>query len=272
MKKEYEKFIELIDTLPNNVLFIKETGRDVVDFPQHHHAKHQIIYTLFGTLRIEIGDTSYFVPERHIAWIPPNTEHKLSSYNHQISLQMIYWNHPNISNDSFAVFRINTFISENIKFIVRNIDFVKFNEHPEIYNYSISFLSLLPAMGMEYQTPLSSILIPEDIRLKGVLDFILNHLQDDLSMERVASQFGFSVRNLSRLFLKFGSRFTQYVNYQRVTRAIELLADRDKSIEQIAYEVGFSSPNTFNRVFKQIIGTSPTLFCKTLLSLNESSE
>ena len=45
-------------------------------------------------------------------------------------------------------------------------------------------------------------------------------------------------------------------------RAIELFADGGKTMQQIAYEVGFSTPNNFNRVFRQITGMSPHNFVK----------
>lgn len=34
-------------------------------------------------LHVEIGSESYFVPEKHIAWIPQGAEHKLSSNSRQ---------------------------------------------------------------------------------------------------------------------------------------------------------------------------------------------
>ncbi|MDE7190471.1 MAG: AraC family transcriptional regulator, partial [Muribaculaceae bacterium] len=135
-------------------------------------------------------------------------------------------------------------------------------EQPKLYDYCISFLNLFPATGERYKTPLRALVIPDDIRLQAILKYINEHLDEELGMERVASQFGFSVRNLSRLFRKSGIRFTDYVNYQRITRAIEMFADRDKTMQEIAYETGFSTPGNFNRVFKQITGTKPSTFCK----------
>lgn len=45
-------------------------------------------------------------------------------------------------------------------------------------------------------------------------------------------------------------------------RAIELFADGGKTMQQIAYEVGFATSNHFNRVFRQITGVSPNAFVK----------
>ncbi|MDE6842904.1 MAG: AraC family transcriptional regulator [Muribaculaceae bacterium] len=262
MSKEQEDYVDSINQSPDNEIFIKETGREIVDLPQHWHTKHQIIHTLSGTLRIQVEDKVYFVPENHIALIPKNIVHKLSSNNRQISLQMIYCDLLSSSKDIFSVYNTNTFILVNLKFIARNPGVIRRSEQPKLYDYCISFLNLFPATGERYKTPLRALVIPDDIRLQAILKYINEHLDEELGMERVASQFGFSVRNLSRLFRKSGIRFTDYVNYQRITRAIEMFADRDKTIQEIAYETGFSTPGNFNRVFKQITGTNPSTFCK----------
>ena len=96
------------------------------------------------------------------------------------------------------------------------------------------------------------------------LDYIKANLNQDLSIEHVAFCFGFSVRNLTRLFTNSGIRFVHYLNYLRIVRAIEILTDNAMNIEQTAYEVGFNSPNSFGRVFKQITGESPSDYIKKL--------
>ena len=98
-----------------------------------------------------------------------------------------------------------------------------------------------------------------------VLDYIKANLNQDLSIEHVAFCFGFSVRNLTRLFTNSGIRFVHYLNYLRIVRAIEILTDNAMNIEQTAYEVGFNSPNSFGRVFKQITGESPSELYKKAL-------
>lgn len=49
-------------------------------------------------------------------------------------------------------------------------------------------------------------------------------------------------------------------NDQRIVRAIEILTDNVLNIEQTAYEVGFNSPNSFTRVFKQVTGEPPSAY------------
>lgn len=267
MNTEQQEYIDFINQSPDNEIFIKETGREGISLAGHSHDKHQIVYTFSGTLHIQIGTASYFVPERHIAWIPGNIEHKLSSNNRQISLQIFYCALSLPERDTgqpFAIYNANTIILENLKFISSSGSVIRKSQQADLYDYAISFFRLLPEMSQGYKIPLQALVIPDDARLLSVLRYINEHLHEELSMERLAGQFGFSVRNLSRLFLNSGIRFSNYLNYQRVTRAIELFVDGDKTMQQIAYEAGFNTPNNFNRVFKQTLGVSPGTFCKKI--------
>lgn len=265
MNTEQQNYIAEINQSPDNEIHIKKTGQEGISLPQHSHGKYQIIYTLSGTLHIQIGVTNYFVPEQHIAWIPKNAEHELSSNNRQISLQIFYCSlhlPPKDIRQQFSIHNTNGIILENLKFISSGRSVIRKTEQTDLYNYAISFFKLLPAMNQSYKIPFQALVIPDDTRLRPVLNFIIKHSGEELSIEYVARQFGFSVRNLSRLLLKSDIRFSSYLNYQRITRAIELFTDRNKTMQQIAYEVGFNTPNNFNRVFKQIMGVNPSVFCK----------
>lgn len=264
MNSEQQAYIDFINQSSHKELDIKKTGREGISLPVHSHDKHQIIYTFSGTLRIQIGTTNYFVPEQHLAWIPRNMEHQLSSNNRQISLLMFYvaLNLPEEdTRQQFAIYNTNTIILENLKFISSAEGLIRELEQPDLYLYALSFFRLLPTMSQGCKIPLQALAILDDVRLHPVLHYITEHIGEKLKIEQVAYSFGFSVRNLSRLMLASGIRFSTYLNYQRITRAIELFADRDKTMQQIAYEVGFNTPNNFNRVFKQLTGVNPSTFC-----------
>jgi AraC-like DNA-binding protein len=55
-----------------------------------------------------------------------------------------------------------------------------------------------------------------------------------------------------------GLNFTDYVSRIRVEKAKNLLLNHNLRVSEIAYEVGFQSLTHFNRVFKKVMGQSPT--------------
>lgn len=70
MNTEQQEYISLISRSTHDDILIKKTGWEAINFQEHAHEKFQIIYTLSGTLHVETGGVNYFVPEKHIAWIP----------------------------------------------------------------------------------------------------------------------------------------------------------------------------------------------------------
>lgn len=90
MNEEQRRYLAHIGESDTEEILIKRTGWEAINLPTHAHEKFQIIYTLSGTLHIKIGSNNYFVPERHLAWIPSRTKHKVSSNSRQVSLTVFY--------------------------------------------------------------------------------------------------------------------------------------------------------------------------------------
>lgn len=256
-----EKHINLIEKISANDILIKVTGLEEINLLVHKHNKHQIIYILSGTLHIEVDGNNYFVTEKHLIWIPCEISHRLSSNNRQISLLVAYFFIEKQENDNFSIYSTNEMIARNLQFI-SNSKYINRQRNPEIFLFTKSFFKLLPQICIKATFPTQPFIITKDSRLLPILEYIKININQDLSIENVASHFGFSVRNLTRLFTNSRIRFVHYLHYQRIIRAIEILTDNTMTIEQIAYEVGFNSPNSFSRVFKQITGESPTTYIK----------
>ncbi|MFI8182883.1 AraC family transcriptional regulator [Actinacidiphila glaucinigra] len=60
----------------------------------------------------------------------------------------------------------------------------------------------------------------------------------------------------------FGETPHRYLQRRRVERAMFLLRESDRSVTDICFEVGFGSPGTFSRTFRDIVGTSPRAYRK----------
>jgi len=59
---------------------------------------------------------------------------------------------------------------------------------------------------------------------------------------------------------------SDYIQSLRFKKAIELMADSNRNISDIAYEVGFTDPNYFSKVFKKVYKKTPTVYRKELLA------
>jgi AraC-like DNA-binding protein len=89
--------------------------------------------------------------------------------------------------------------------------------------------------------------------------FIEEHHTEELSLGQVAQAVHTSVFYFCKLFKKAtGLNFTEFVSRTRVEKAKNLLLNPNLRVSEIAYEVGFQSLTHFNRIFKKIVGQSPT--------------
>jgi AraC-like DNA-binding protein len=89
--------------------------------------------------------------------------------------------------------------------------------------------------------------------------FIEEHQAEDLSLGQVAAAVHSSKFYFCKIFKKAaGVSFTGYLSRVRTERAKNLLLNPNLRVSEIAYEVGFQSLTHFNRVFKRILGQSPT--------------
>jgi len=72
---------------------------------------------------------------------------------------------------------------------------------------------------------------------------------------------------LSREFSKYFDNmgFGEYVRRLRIEKAIQLMEDKTYTLTEIAYTSGFSDQSHFTRIFRQVMGASPSAYRKTML-------
>ena len=98
-------------------------------------------------------------------------------------------------------------------------------------------------------------------RLGQIQSFCELHYREEISLKRAANVIGLKGTYFSTFFSnKVGVGFANWLNYLRVTHAEELLLSDDRSIKDVAKQVGFGSYSTFDRAFKQCTGTTPSAY------------
>lgn len=96
-------------------------------------------------------------------------------------------------------------------------------------------------------------------KLAIAFEYIDAHYTEDVSLDDVAFVAGFSKFHFSRLFKQCsGQNLHEYLCYKRIKASEILLLKPELSITEIAFQSGFSSLSTFNRIFKSINNCSPT--------------
>ncbi len=99
--------------------------------------------------------------------------------------------------------------------------------------------------------------------LKTVVDFIRDHLDQNLKTEELASQVDLSSTQLDRRMRRvFRLSTKQYVMKCRVDRARQLLEQTDTSLPAIALQCGFSDQSAFTRYFGSAVNLTPLAYRK----------
>ncbi len=108
--------------------------------------------------------------------------------------------------------------------------------------------------------------------IEALKDFMVKnepYLDSSLTIQNLAEQVNMPVKDLSTLInLYMDKHFFDFVNEYRIEKAIQILKDpsqKQLTVLEILYQVGFNSKSSFNTSFKKYTGKTPTDFRKEAL-------
>lgn len=91
-----------------------------------------------------------------------------------------------------------------------------------------------------------------------IIDWIEEHLDDGINIEAVAARSGYSKWHLQRAFKeKKGMTLGTFIRCRRLDEAAKSLVSSHKTIMTISMDLGFSSQQCFQRVFKKHFNVTP---------------
>lgn len=103
----------------------------------------------------------------------------------------------------------------------------------------------------------------EDYRIAEIKQYVEQHYQEPLELSDIARRFNFSYSYLSAYFSQTAKEgFSEYLNKVRIEHACRLLESSRISIASVGSNVGYSDHSYFCRVFKKIVGETPTSYRK----------
>jgi len=96
-------------------------------------------------------------------------------------------------------------------------------------------------------------------RQEWIRDFIESSYMRDLSIQEISGRMGYSEVYFCKLFKQyFGVSFVSYLTDFRIRKACAFLKETDQSVRRIGCLVGYEDSNYFTKVFRRIMGKTPT--------------
>jgi AraC-like DNA-binding protein len=241
----------------------KGEGTLVVDNNMYTFGPNQIYYIGTNQPHVFKSDPIYFVA-KSIRKVQSLTIH----FNPQGNLKGLFDLEEMQSIHSFLQKRNKGFIipEESVSDIAHKMQLVSKNKGIEQLAYFIDllkkFISIPKLKELSNLSGLSSVSEYDGIRLSNIYNFILANHDKQITLDDVAKQAHMTPQAFCRYFKKRTLHtFVSFLNEVRINEACKKLTTSDLdsvSISNIAYNCGFNTITNFNRVFKSVIGKSPS--------------
>jgi AraC-like DNA-binding protein len=105
----------------------------------------------------------------------------------------------------------------------------------------------------------------EPAQITHARELIAAQYQENVTLAMISKQVGMSMFSFCKKFKQAtGANYVDFVSRVRLEKAKNLLLNPQYRVSEIGFEVGFKSLTHFNRVFKRIVGESPTEYRRQL--------
>ena len=267
-------------TYPENTSIRIWSGNVPDDYEQHFHSAVEVILPLKGEVTVCAVEEEYHVQAGEVIIIPAGCSHSLHMGGGSQRELVLYEMNGVFTLKEFSALRQMManpiFLNEGhpCQERVREIfmELIRVNRSDSLLrnmrNYA-QLLEIYALLGENYLTTSATAAEMNSLQrhLSGedafnrALDHLNKNYMDDMTLDTLAAYAGFSRYTLSRMFRQHtGSTFTQYLSKRRVDMAMELLSSTRLPVTQVALQCGFNSIATFNRVFREIKGCTPTQY------------
>ena len=97
------------------------------------------------------------------------------------------------------------------------------------------------------------------VAIHSAMKYIESHYTSEISLEDVARHVGVSPQHFSKVFKRWtGINYVERIAQLRTEKAMQYLNAGDRTIKEICSLVGYKDPNYFSRIFKKMVGMTPS--------------
>lgn len=246
------------------------------DTEVHNHSEFEILYIEKGSSEFSVGGKTFTARENDIVFINPMQVHSIKRdksglYRHKC----ICFDSSIITNKDLGsalnseALTIKNLLKNSEKYSSEIAKLILLTYNACI-NESVTFeMEVTSYITLIFTYLIKSGLIEKQNYNKSndfctlIIDYIKNHYHENITSKQASTALNFNQSYFCRNFkLNFGTSFSAYLNAYRISVSRRFLEESKKNITQIAYDVGFSSPASFTKSFKQQMGILPSEYKK----------
>ena len=223
-------------------------------WPPHVHDQAHLMYTVNGVLEVTTHEGVWYVPPKQAIWIPPRIEHQARA-NGEATLQVVIIALPSGLPCPQAATRM-VLISPLLRELLRCLRRGGAAYGEAELGSHVRALMLAELVFLE-ETALHLPALA-DRRLRIIQTSLHADPADDTALATWAQQLHLCSRSLARLFLKeTGTSFSTWRQHTRLMLALPRLA-AGEPVTRVALDLGYASPSAFTRMFRRVLGVSPS--------------
>ena len=255
------------------------TDQETTEVDYHYHDFNKITIFIQGKVNYMIEGRSYDLKPYDIVLVKQGDIHKLTVDNSCPYERIIVYISPNFMNayqtenydlsycfqkadqEHSNVLRIPSPEKSSLFRSISNLEhsFTDGGYASELYR-QVMFLEFMIHLNRAARKNRLEYIDTDNCNEKvlAILDYVGEHLCENLSIDLIANQFYISKYYMMRLFKQeTGYTLGQYISQKRLLLAKELLSSGVPGT-QVCYDCGFKDYSTFSRAYKQLFGVTPS--------------
>jgi len=219
---------------------------------------HYLLYAEQGAMTFEADGKRWTLPPARAALIAAGEPVRITLLQRVRACSVLFA--PDFAPPPPAIFSVfeMTPLARELLFALRGV-----SESDALDPYTEAlFQALIAVVWRMSERPTPAVMpVPGTESLRRALAIMQMRLDTDLRFDELAADVAMSPRSLARRFMgEIGMTWREAQRRLRMIRAIEMMAEGERGVADVALSVGYSSLSAFNAAFRSFTGQTPREF------------